>query len=170
MLVNLSKHWAQPMMRTLAILGVLLSQAMSACAPGNMVVCVHQGGRAHVELVGGACCHDAHPSHSESLDHEHKGAPCTGHITGAAIPDAPTMIDLCSDESGPCTDYPLVISQLRTEHQRSPLLAADFLPCVAALIGYTPIVTSSACCGFGISRSEFVSPTLVALSTVMMRC
>ena len=170
MLLNLATHLVQPMMRTLAILGVLLSQVMSTCAPGSMVVCVHQGGRAHIELAGGACCHEAPHSQSASLDHEHEGAPCAGHITCAPISDAPAIVNRCDDESGPCTDYPLVISQLRTENQRSPLLVSDFLLCVAALIGHTPNLGCSACSGFGISCADIQSPTLAALSTVILRC
>jgi hypothetical protein len=177
------------MMRTMAILGVLLSQAISACAPGTMVVCVHQGGRAHVGLVSGACCHENKDSvccgrtscghrihavrgcnsHPASLDLAHLGEPngssCPGHLASAA-----TAADRCGDESEPCTDYPLVISQLRCEHQRGTFLAADSPACIAAVIDQAPALLASTCHGRGATRALAVSPVLTALSTVVLRC
>ena len=97
-------------MRTIAILGVLLSQAISVCGPGSVVVCVHQGGRSHIELASATCCHQesraracgqhacadhkahaeaAQHAHASKLDHEHR-------LVGGAAASA----DRCCDESG----------------------------------------------------------------------
>jgi hypothetical protein len=178
------------MMRTMAILGVLMSQAMSACGPGTMVLCVHQSGRAHVEFGSGTCCHEtggrascgrvscrcassghaihathALHTHPATLNHEDEGSFCTGHLASPA-----TLVDCFGDESGPCTDYPLVISQLRSAQQRGMLLAADSLPCIDALSDHLPALSASTRNGCGAFRAVLVSPVLTALSTVVLRC
>jgi hypothetical protein len=169
------------MMRTAAILGVLLAQTMSVCGPGTMVVCVHQGGRSHIELAGGACCHE---DAGTASSHAHCRHACTGraicgHQLQAAAHECEHSrgLSVCHrgddgacEDSDSCTDYPLVISQLRAEQPRSATLAADFYQAFSATLWPARSGLPQVCSGLGANTSGLSSPVLAALSTVVLRC